>query len=863
MIKRPSALHCFKFFHRRARPGVNLPPRGGSRAAYIKCAPPLAQIAFYPKPTTESIMPPQTIPTNRQKVTADAKPVVQKQKKQSAGLFVTAEYDKATAHCRSKVKGMADDCRRRNFRFRDISWDLEKDRGYCLHQPDTCLEDEPKFKPAAVKRVSQIFDKPVFFEGGHANADVIQGSVDDCGFLSAIAAVSTRDGLIEKLCVARDEQVGIYGFIFCIDGIWRDVIVDDQLFVKAPRWESLDAKAQKLYHGDRDAYEKVGRKGSSILYFAKSRNENETWVPLMEKAFAKLHGDYQALEGESTNEAIEDLTGGISDSIYINDIMDTDLFWTKYLVRANQDMLFSCFIDQPKSSPTNSMYVKGLVMDHGYAVLKALEFRGKRFVKLRNPWGKSEWKGRWSDGSEEWNGEWLEALKALDHSFGDDGVFIMEYCDFLEHWEAVERTQLFDETWVHSSHWLNARTRPLGSAIQFGDVSFTFTVPKRTDAIIALSQSDTRLYSAVASAAMWSFDFKLFKKGSPRVLGSSTYSYGITRSSTLNINLTPGEYVVHVSTFRWRFLDKTNAREQVRLNRRLNGTQMTRLEKVGTWPYKKMAALWSRLAQSQSIAANFNPKTWQQYTTVPLSIFAGRDIVQVHNRYHEQTGRQRAIMQAKRQGIDPPEEPSEEPETEEPQQEEPEDEEQVVQEDDGNGEEWVDETEESAVEAEAEGQDEAEGQPEQERPTGPTQTTYCDGCGGYDLCDRCHSSGFHEHEMLAIEHPGDVMWIEAQELPTLITLKEFKDDLNLVLLGLRVYSKCPINISGQLANGYSFSSGLSSLSDLQKVNPKSPTAPVSEKVPPTSMPMGTAAPDIVKDWSAAKAPPVQAPYTRD
>lgn len=87
------------------------------------------------------------------------------------------------------------------------------------------------------------------------------------------------------------------------------------------------------------------------------------------------------------------------------DIMDTDLFWTKYLVRANQDMLFSCFIDQPKSSPTNSMYVKGLVMgtlpylpyriilltmrlmlDHGYAVLKALEFRGKRFVKLRNPW---------------------------------------------------------------------------------------------------------------------------------------------------------------------------------------------------------------------------------------------------------------------------------------------------------------------------------------------------------------------------------------------------------------------------------------------------------------------------------------------
>ena len=121
-------------------------------------------------------------------------------------------------------------------------------------------------------------------------------------------------------------------------------------------------------------------------------------------------------------------------------------------------------------------------------------------------------------------------------------------------------------------------------------------------------------------------------------------------------------------------------------------------------------------------------RTWQQYTTVPLSVFAGHDIVQVHNRYHEQTRRQRAIIQAKRQGVDLPEQPSEEPETEEP-----EDEEQVVQEDDGNGEEWVDETEESKAEAQGEGQDEAEGeedeQPEQEGPTGPTQTTYCDGCG--------------------------------------------------------------------------------------------------------------------------------------
>src|ERR1700691_6214132 len=47
----------------------------------------------------------------------------------------------------------------------------------------------------------------------------------------------------------------------------------------------------------------------------------------------------------------------------------------------------------------------------------------------------------------------------------------MEYQDFLEHFEFVERTQLFDSSWVQSSHWLNVRSRPMGSAWQFGDVS--------------------------------------------------------------------------------------------------------------------------------------------------------------------------------------------------------------------------------------------------------------------------------------------------------------------------------------------------------------------------------------------------------
>lgn len=32
--------------------------------------------------------------------------------------------------------------------------------------------------------------------------------------MSALATISNKEGLIQRVCVARDEQVGVYGFVF-------------------------------------------------------------------------------------------------------------------------------------------------------------------------------------------------------------------------------------------------------------------------------------------------------------------------------------------------------------------------------------------------------------------------------------------------------------------------------------------------------------------------------------------------------------------------------------------------------------------------------------------------------------------------
>lgn len=113
-----------------------------------------------------------------------------------------------------------------------------------------------------------------------------------------------------------------------VDGDWIYEIVDDHLYVKNPLYGCLDKcvdtttlEWRMLRHLPEAKYSATFREGGDALFFAQSRDENETWLPLLEKAYAKVHGDYWSIDGGFTGEAIEDLTGGITTELRIEDIL--------------------------------------------------------------------------------------------------------------------------------------------------------------------------------------------------------------------------------------------------------------------------------------------------------------------------------------------------------------------------------------------------------------------------------------------------------------------------------------------------------------------------------------------------------------
>lgn len=344
-------------------------------------------------------------------------------------------------------------------------------------------------------------------------------------------------------------EIGVYGFVFYRDGDWIYTIIDDKLCLKSPCWDSPSTQRDLLEQIDSEDSEKVYKRtyqtGSKALFFSQCKDQNETWVPLLEKAYAKAHGDYASLEGGWIGEGIEDLSGGVTTELLSSDILDLDAFWTNELSQVNGQFLFGC-----STGLLGHGYGErdGICEAHAYVVIDARRLRsGQRLVKLRNPWGESRkglWEGPWSDGSKEWT---AEAQQELKHTFGSDSVFWISYEDLVRKYTLLERTRLFrDPDWQCFQEWA-IMTVPWKADYV---AKFHVTLTRDSPVVIVLAQPDRRYFEGLYGQYSFRLHFRLLFRDNPDTgdyIIRSHGNYFMKRSISVDVpKLCAGQYTIYI-----------------------------------------------------------------------------------------------------------------------------------------------------------------------------------------------------------------------------------------------------------------------------------------------------------------------------
>ncbi|CAI2382659.1 unnamed protein product [Moneuplotes crassus] len=339
---------------------------------------------------------------------------------------------------------------------------------------------------------------------------ICQGQLKDNWFLSALSILRTEDSLFQNLTCDKQfdryRNYGLYVFKFYKNGSSCYVIIDD----KIPCLEKSN--------------------GSRVPYFARSRYQNLFWVSLIEKAYAKLHKRYWALNNGTIEDALHDLAGIYPEWLPIdqNSFTDSGKLYDALKIFTLSGSLIGTSLIYDKTEISKALRTKeetaalskGIQPGVYYSVLDCRECtideesgKSAKIVRIQNSWEDSpEWNGEFSDEDEIWTPKLKKYFKSLSSNqdnpryvhqwYSDDGIFCMRIEDFAQYFNSIYIMRDFPDNFEgvkYTSKWdpsFGYQNKKNVDWIKNPQYVFKVNDQKPVDFTIFLQQKDPRFISS-------------------------------------------------------------------------------------------------------------------------------------------------------------------------------------------------------------------------------------------------------------------------------------------------------------------------------------------------------------------------------
>ena len=281
-------------------------------------------------------------------------------------------------------------------------------------------ENESIINPNEIewKRISEVYPNAVIYEDNLNLEDINQGKIGFCYFLSSLASLIKYQKFLSQIFLTKKiNNQCYYEIVLFINGEFQIIIIDDYIpFIK----------------------------NKNKPYFSHPNN-NEIWVILLEKAWAKINGGYSKIIEGWPSEVLSCITG-FNTSFLINDDYSEEedtLFYTldNFLNKTDSLLLVTTKSEQKKID--KEMEEKNLIKSHTYilegvVILYTKNQNKVKLLKISNPWGYREWTGDYSDKSVLWENFSDEIKKKYFDKEKKKNIFFISIEDFLKYFIRID-----------------------------------------------------------------------------------------------------------------------------------------------------------------------------------------------------------------------------------------------------------------------------------------------------------------------------------------------------------------------------------------------------------------------------------------